>query len=179
MKVPASRVAIQVAAAGLFLAVGLVGLVLLLAPAAPAPLGPWQRVSHLVGAPQDFGPADFATLTRRPGDALFCPPDLCAAALGAVASPVFTISAPRLAAKLRRYALAEVGVEELPAPGPDALRFAHRSLVLRLPEVIDVRIVSRSSGTASLALYARPVLATLDFGANRARMERWMEALGQ
>ena len=175
----ASRRAIEVAAAGFFLAVGLLGVALLLEPAAPAPLGPWQRVSQMIGAPQDFDPVDFAALTRRPGDALLCPPDLCAAALDAVPTPVFTISAERLALKLRRFALGEVGVEEWPAAGPDHLRFVHRSLILRLPVVIDARIISRSTGAATVALHARPVLGWLEFGATRARMIRWIEALGR
>ena len=174
----ASRKAIEVAAAGFFLMVGLAGVALLLEPAAPAPLGPWQRVSQILGGPQDFAPADFSTVTRRPGDALFCPSDLCAAQ-DAAPPPVFTIPAERLAFKLRRFALGEVGVEEWPAAGPDHLRFVHRSLILRLPVVIDARIVSRSSGAATVALYARPALGGLDFGANRALLARWIEALGQ
>jgi uncharacterized protein (DUF1499 family) len=181
----ASRVAMQVAAAGLFLALGLVGLVLLMAPAMPAPFGPWQRVSQILDGPQDLGPVDFARLAPRlgdalrPGDALLCPPDLCPGAAATAAPPVFTISAERLAAKLRRYALREVGVEELPAAGADHLRFVRRSLILRLPDVIDARILPRSSGASTVALYSRPVVGGLDFGANRARMERWMEALSQ
>ena len=175
----ASRRAIQVAAAGFFGAVGLVGVALLMTPAAPAPLGPWERLSQILGDPQDFAPVDFPKLTRRPGDALLCPPDLCAASQDPAPTPVFTISAERLKAKLRQFALGQVGVEEWPAAGPDQLRFVRRSLILRLPDVIDARIVSRSSGAASVALYGRPVLSALDFGANRARMERWIEALGQ
>ena len=175
----ASRRAIEVAAAGFFLAVGLFGVAFLLQPAVPAPLGPWQRVSQMIGAPQDFDPVDFSTLTRRSGDALLCPPDLCAAAPDGAPTPVFTIPAERLALKLRRFALGEVGVEEWPAAGPDHLRFVHRSLILRLPVVIDARILSRSSGASSVALYARPALGWLDFGASRARMTRWIEALGQ
>ena len=175
----ASRKAIEVAAAGFFLIVGLAGVALLLEPAAPAPLGPWQRVSQILGGPQDFAPVDFSTLARLPGDALFCPSDLCAAAQDAAVPPVFTISAERLAFKLRRFALGEAGVDEWPAAGPDHLRFLHRSLILRLPVVIDARIVSRSSGAATVALYARPALGGLDFGANRALMARWIEALGQ
>ncbi len=175
----ASRRAIEVAAAGFFLALGLAGLALLLQPAAPAPLGPWERVSQIIGGPQDFSPVDFSTVSPRPGDALFCPPDLCVSTQAAVAPPVFTIPAERLAFKLRRFALGEVGVEEWPAAGPDHLRFVHRSLILRLPVVIDARIISRSSGAATVALHARPVLGALDFGANRARMIRWIEALGR
>ena len=175
----ASRIAILIAAAGLFCLLGVAGLVLLLAPQSPAPFGPWQRLSQIVGAPQDFGPTDFATLTRRPGDALLCPPDLCLATQADAVPPVFTMSAPQLAARLRTYASAEIGVEELPAVGPEHLRFVRRSLILRLPDVIDARILPRSSGAATLALYARPVLSAFDFGASRVRMERWMDGLAQ
>ena len=80
---------------------------------------------------------------------------------------------------LRRHALGEVGVEEIATGDPLRLRFIRRSLLLRLPEVFDAEIVARSSGAASLALYGRPLIPALDFGAARARTERWMEALGR
>ena len=145
----------------------------------PAPLGPWERIARTFGQAPDTGPVDFAALTPVAGAGLFCPANLCPAAAQAQASPVFTISADRLAAKLRRHALGEVGVEEIATGDPLRLRFIHRSLLLRLPEVFDAEIVARSSGAASIALYGRPVVATLDFGAARARTERWMEALGR
>ena len=153
------RLAIKVAAAGLLLLIGLATAIMLTAPRP--------------------GPVDFATLAPGPGSTLICPADLCLAASEALPAPVFTISAERLAAKLRRHASGEVGVEEWPGEDPLRLRFVHRSLLLRLPEVIDAQIVARSSGAASLALYARPAIPALDFGAARARMERWIEALSR
>ena len=174
----ASRVVIPIAAAGLFCALALGGLGLALAQRSPAPFGLWQGLGAALGDVGDLGPVDFATVRPRFGAALLCPPDLCVAAQGAAASPLFTISAEKLTAKLRRVALAEWGLAELPAPGPDHLRFVRRSAILRLPDVIDARIVSRSSGAATLALYSRPALGLLDFGANRRRLERWVEALG-
>ncbi len=174
-----SRRAVKLAAAVLLLAPAFTAAALLMALATPAPLGFWERVGRPFGQALDLGPVDFATLTPPPGTALICPADICPAASQAIPSPVFTISAERLATKLRRYALGEVGVEEAPADEPGRLRFVHRSLLLRLPEVIDARIVARSSGAASVALYARPVIGALDFGASRARMERWMEALSR
>ena len=179
MRLRASRIAITVAAAGLFCALALAGLALVVGLRSPAPFGFWQGLGEALGGPRDLGPTDFVALTRRPGAALICPPDLCAATAGAESPPVFTISAERLTAKLRRVALAEPGVEELPAVGPDHLRFVRRSALLRLPDVIDGRILPRSSGASTLALHARPAMGLLDFGANRRRLERWMEALGQ
>ncbi len=167
-----------IAAAGFFTAVGLGGLVLLMTPATPAPLGAWQRVGQALGAPDDLGSADFTTLTRRHGDALLCPADLCATTQAALIPPVFTISAERLTAKLRRVALVEWGLEEQPATGANQLRFVRRSAILRLPDVIDARIIPRSSGAATLALSARPAVGLLDIGANRRLLERWIAALG-
>jgi len=159
----ASRLAITVAAAGFLLLFGLAAAI----------------VFRAIGQADDPGPVDFATLEPAPGSTLICPADLCLAASQALPAPVFTISAERLAAKLRRHALGEVGVEESPVEGADRLRFVRRSLLLRLPDVIDVRIIARSSGAATLALYGRPLVGALDFGANRARMERWIEALSR
>ena len=153
------RLAIKVAAAGLLLLIGFAAAILLTAPRP--------------------GPVDFATLAPGPGSTLICPADLCLAASEALPAPVFTISAERLAAKLRRVALAEPGVAELPDSTPDHLRFVRRSAMLRLPDVMDARILARSSGASTLALYARPAMGLLDFGANRRRLERWMAALSQ
>ena len=179
MRTRASRVAITVAAAGLFCALALAGLALVVGLRSPAPFGFWQGLGEALGVPRDLGPTDFAVLSRRHGSALICPPDLCAAIAGADAPPVFTISAERLAAKLRRVALAEPGVAELPDSTPDHLRFVRRSAMLRLPDVMDARFLPRSSGASTLALYARPAMGLLDFGANRRRLERWMAALSQ
>ena len=62
---------------------------------------------------------------------------------------------------------------------PDRLRFVQASLLLRLPDVIDVRIVARGSGTATLALYSRGAFGLADFGDNRERVARWLDLLGQ
>ena len=179
MRNRASRVAITVAAAGLFCALTLAGLALVVGLRSPAPFGFWQGLGEALGLPRDLGPTDFVGVTRRSGTALICPPDVCAAARGAESPPVFTISAEKLTAKLRRVALAEPGVEEFPAVAPDHLRFVRRSAMLRLPDIMDARILPRSSGASTLALYARPAIGLLDFGANRRRLDRWMTALGQ
>jgi uncharacterized protein (DUF1499 family) len=178
MGIAASRRAIVIAAAGCLSVLVLAGLVLPRWPQGPAPFGLWEQMGRALGTPDDLGAADFPTLTRRWGDGLLCPPDLCAAAQAPLAPPVFTISAERLTQRLRRVALAEWGLVELPAARPDHLRFVKRSALLRLPDVIDARIIARSSGAATLALYARPAVGLLDFGANRRRLERWLQALG-
>ena len=173
-----SRRAISGAAAGSLFLICL-AIAILLGSSGSAPLGPWEWIARTFGQAPDTGPVDFAALTPVAGAGLFCPANLCPAAAQAQASPVFTISADRLAAKLRRHALGGVGVEEIATGDPLRLRFIRRSLLLRLPEVFDAEIVARSSGAASLALYGRPLVPALDFGAARARTERWMEALGR
>lgn len=142
--------------------------------------GFWQALGAATGTRQDLGAADFAALERRatPNDWLLCPAGVCPRARSEGEPPVFTISAERLAGKLRAAALAEPRTTELPA-ATGHLRFAQRSFLLRYPDVIDVLIVPRSSGASTLALWSRSAVGRSDLGVNRARLERWLAALAQ
>jgi hypothetical protein len=156
----------------------LVGLVVLLSTLSE--FGLWQTVGRIGGTRQDLGPVDFVTLTRREthNDSLACPPDDCPQARADVTPPVFTISAARLREKLVAGLAQEPRLTRLPDASDLHLRFVQRSLLVRLPEVIDVLILPRSSGASTLAIYSRSAFGP-DIGANRDRVERWLETIGK
>ena len=144
--------------------------------------GIWHRIGLATGVRDDARPVDVPTLERRstPNDALICPAEFCPRARADAEPAVFTTPAAGLREKLRRAALAEPRTVELDT-GDEAnrLRFVQRSLLLRYPDVVDVLIVPRSSGAATLAIYSRSLVGRSDFGVNRARVERWLEALSR
>lgn len=140
-------------------------------------LGFWGAVARALHGRQDLGPADFATLRRRPSgnDALIRPPDFCPAAADADA-PVFALAPSELDARLRAMALADTDVTELADSRPLHRRFAQHTRLMRYPDVVDA-VVLPAEGGATLALWSRSLVGRKDFGVNRARLKRWISAL--
>ena len=131
----------------------------------------------------DFGlwqTIGFATLTRResPNDSLACLPETCPQARADISPPLFTVSATRLAEKLRTALRNEPRVTELAPVNDLHLRFVQRSALMLYPDLVDVLIVPRSSGAATLAIYSRSAVGRSDLGVNRARIERWLSYIG-
>jgi uncharacterized protein (DUF1499 family) len=143
--------------------------------------GVWQTIGAATGTRRDLGPIDFATLTRRASrnEALACPPEACPEARADVTPPVFTIAATRLREKLLAGIDGEPRLTRLADVSDLHLRFVQRSLWLRFPDVVDVLILPRSSGAATLALYSRSAMGGPDIGVNRDRIERWLETIGR
>jgi hypothetical protein len=149
-----------------------------MAPSQPA-FGIWGAAASLLHGRTDLGPVDFAALRRRPSgnDALICPPGFCAGAAPDAPAPVFRLAPDALDARLAAMARADANVEELPDSAPMRRRFVQRSRLLGYPDVIDARVLPASAG-ATLALYSRSLVGRKDFGVNRARLARWLAALG-
>jgi uncharacterized protein (DUF1499 family) len=143
--------------------------------------GFWQAAGLATGTPDDLRPIDFATLERRssPNDALICPKDICPKARPDAEPPDFKMSLDRLREKLRAVALAEPRTVELFTSDPDRLRFVQRSFLMRYPDVVDALLSARGDDASTLALYSRSAVGRSDLGVNRARLERWMEALAR
>ncbi len=130
--------------------------------------------------PADLGPVDFAALTRRsaPNDALACPVGLCPKAEADLVPPVFDVPGERLRAIVAEVAAAEPNTEPaLAAEGEEQDRYVARSRLMRFPDTVDVRIVREGEGRSTLALYSRSQIGYSDLGVNRARIERWLEAI--
>lgn len=96
---------------------------------------------------------------------------------GDAAAPVYALSADALMARLRAVALAEPRVSAAGAPQDGADAFVARSRVFGFPDVIVVSAIPLTDETATLAIYSRSVHGYSDMGVNRARVERWLDAL--
>ncbi|MEX3012010.1 DUF1499 domain-containing protein [Hoeflea sp. TYP-13] len=60
---------------------------------------------------------------------------------------------------------------------PDHLRYITYSPTMRFPDLINIEFVEMDDGRTGIIAYARAQLGKLDFGANRARLERYFEGL--
>ena len=137
-----------------------------------------DRIWSLVFGNPDLGPVDFRTLARRaqPNDALICPRDHCPNAVPDREPPVLPVAAERLRALVSAVAREEAGTSVLDDGAPQ-MRYLVRSRVLRFPDTVNVEIVARSEGRATLALYSRSQVGRTDFGTNRRRLERWVKRI--
>jgi uncharacterized protein (DUF1499 family) len=159
-------------------AVGL-GLIAFLVWRGPEPGGIDDLYTRLFG-PADLGPVEFETLARRaaPNDSLACPPGVCPKAVADLVPPVFGVNGPTLRRALREIAAAD-GAELVYAETSGLTdRFVARTPLMRFPDTVDAMIVDRGPDAATLALYSRSQIGHSDLGANRARLARWLEALG-
>lgn len=129
--------------------------------------------------PADLGPVVFERLERRttPNDALACPPDLCRARADIV-PPVFSVDAPALRKAMDAILATEPKLVRVDAgEAADVARYIQRSARLEFPDTIVVRFLERPGGRSTLALHARSQIGRSDFGANKARLERWLAKL--
>jgi uncharacterized protein (DUF1499 family) len=85
-----------------------------------------------------------------------------------------------LLARLKRIALAEPGTSELYC-GTDCdriVRILQHTRLMRFPDTIDIAVLSIGDNQSTLAIYSRSLIGRGDLGVNRARIERWLAALG-
>jgi uncharacterized protein (DUF1499 family) len=142
--------------------------------------GAWYGLARLTGAPLDIGPVTWATLKRHrtPNDALVCPAGHCPDA-GADREPkIYPVPPDELLARLRRIALSEPDTRELPGAASRAARFLQQTRLMRFPDTIDAEVLAVGDNQSTLALYSRSLIGRKDFGVNRARLQRWLAALG-
>ncbi|MGH7003683.1 MAG: DUF1499 domain-containing protein [Alphaproteobacteria bacterium] len=125
---------------------------------------------------------DFRTLalTWRPNQFLVLPPGYAANAKPHRISPVFAASADDLLAAVKSVALAEPrttlhGEER----AVRRIELIQRSKLFGFPDFITVEAVPAAAGGSALAIYGRAKYGIRDFGVNRARIERWLAALGR
>ncbi|MEQ9835948.1 MAG: DUF1499 domain-containing protein [Roseitalea porphyridii] len=121
---------------------------------------------------------DLASARRsgRPNDRLMAPPGYCRNGVPDESAPVFAATPERLIAAVDRVAAAEPRTREV-GRGPLARQFVQRSRVLRFPDDITVQVLSSDAG-ATLAIWSRARYGYADFGVNRARVDRWLAAIG-
>lgn len=136
------------------------------------------RLWDLFG-PADLGDVDFATLVRRssPNDALACPLGRCTTRTD-VAPPEFAANATALRQAFAMVAASEWRLERVASDDSTGReRYIQRSILLGFPDTIVVQFFELPGDRSTLALYSRSMLGYSDLGANRARIERWLEKL--
>lgn len=137
-----------------------------------------EKVWRVFGDP-DLGDVDFATLSRRasPNDALVCSPDVCPARADAVA-PVYPVPARALFEAIPAALAAEARLEMVQDdPARLKRRYIQRTKLLGFPDTIVMQVIERPGGGSAVAMYSRSQLGFSDLGANRARLDRWLEKI--
>jgi len=114
-----------------------------------------------------------------PNAFLACPKGHCAVA-EAAPSPVFALSADRLAAYWSEMMAGEPRLVQIAAE-PEQRRsvWLQRSAVFRFPDLVTVEFVALAPDRSSLALYSRARYGGYDFGVNRQRVLHWLSRLQQ
>jgi uncharacterized protein (DUF1499 family) len=109
-----------------------------------------------------------------------CPAGHCPNAKADEEPKVYPVPPIELLARVRQIALAEPDTRELPSePHRDrTARFVQYTRLMRYPDTIDVEVVPAGEGRSTLAVYSRSLVGRKDFGVNRARLQRWLAALG-
>jgi uncharacterized protein (DUF1499 family) len=132
------------------------------------------------GSP-DLGPVDFETFIRssRPNTALACPAGFCAHAKADFDPGVYALSEEALRAAFTQYALSQPGVIPVyrhAQPGlPTQDRYIQRSALMQFPDTIDVRFITLSETTSTLAIYSRSQIGHSDLGVNLKRIRQWTQ----
>ena len=137
------------------------------------------RWEPMLSDPVDPGPVDFANLVRKTpgGDALICPKSLCMHAQPDLEPPIFTSPADRLENRLRVFASRSALIDEIRTKqSGDRLRFVQRSSVFGTPTYIDILIDPRSSGAATVAMYAR-ARSSSSHARDLSQLRAWLTAL--
>lgn len=139
----------------------------------------WLTWGRGDGAVSDPLP-DFATLrlTATPNQYLILPPSFQAEATPQAESPVFDVRVDRL----EQIALEVIRtrprtIQVASDPERRSYAFVQRTPLLRFPDTVTVRFVDEGRGGSSIAIYSRSKIGHSDLGANRKRVERWLEAI--
>ena len=142
--------------------------------------GAYYGLAKLTGSRLDIGPVDWAHLTRHPtpNDALVCPAGRCPNAKPDWDAKHYPISAAELLTRLKKVALTEPDTRELSGSPGNGARFLQHTHVMRFPDTVDMEAFSVGPNQSTLAIYSRSLIGRKDFGVNRARITRWLAALG-
>ena len=141
--------------------------------------GVYYGIAKRTGSRLDIAPVDWATLTRHPtNDALICPASHCPNATADQQAKVYPLAPADLLARLKQIALAEPDTKELAPDRDRTARFVQYTRLMRYPDTIDVEVIPIGENQSTLALYSRSLVGRKDFGVNRARLQRWLAALG-
>ena len=144
--------------------------------------GIYYGLAKLTGSRLDIGPVDWSRLTRHetPNDTLVCPAGRCLNAIPDWEPKTYPMPASELLARLKKIALAEPDTNELSCEPNCArtARFLQLTRLMRYPDTIDIEVFPAGDNQSTLAIYSRSLIGRGDMGVNRARVTRWLAALG-
>jgi len=125
---------------------------------------------------------DFENIKRRGtgNDALACPAGRCGATPADFEVQAYSVPASELLSRITAIALAEPRTAAL-VTSPQELRadFQQASATLRFPDIVSVQAFALGPNESTLAIWSRSVVGRKDFGVNRARVGRWLQALSR
>ncbi len=155
----------------------IIGLIVLLGILTVLRLTPlWDRLL----SSGDYKPTDFTKLTtsKNPNWYLVCPEGYCPDASKFKTALTYERSRDELAARLKDIVKAE---ENLLIRFEDekSLDVVIRTPFMRWPDLVSIEFIELEDGKSSFALYSRSIYGRKDFGANKARVEKWVETLNQ
>lgn len=142
----------------------------------------WDRDSfwtRLAGDP-DLGDVTFATLTKgpKPNEALACPPGRCKAYSAGLETTQYALAPEALLEELDAALEKEEAVTRVDdGSNPRKRRYVTRSPLMRYPDTVSVEAFASQGETSQIAMFARAQIGYSDMGANKARIEKWLEAL--
>ena len=111
--------------------------------------------------------------------ALVCPAGHCPNARPDQEPKVYPLAPADLLARVKRVALAEPDTNELAPDRERGARFVQVTRLMRYPDTVDLEVIPVGENQSTLALYSRSLVGRKDFGVNRARLQRWLAAVGQ
>ena len=123
-------------------------------------------------------PVNFQELERResPNDYLVCPDGFCKMAKPDRIAPILQIPAADLKKRAEDH-LAGLPRTEVVFASETRIVAEQRSLIFKFPDTIDMAIIPVDRGTSTVAIYSRSRYGYYDFGANKRRVESWLDAL--
>lgn len=133
----------------------------------------------LFGSP-DLGPVEFAMLqtTSRPNQMLLCPANVCKAATPDILPPVYAVSVDKLRDAFHQIISQEAHTEQVAVDAAkQAERYIIRTNLMRFPDTVRVKFIALDDDTSTLAIYSQAQIGYSDRGVNKARVQRWLNAL--
>lgn len=141
--------------------------------------GPGQSIRKLFG-PGEISAIDFAELvtTGETDEYLVCPLYLCLSTEPDAEPREFDVQANRLRAILLEYIDHQSSVKMLGFdPVHQQFDFSDQDPTMRLPDIITIKIIELGEQRSTLAIYSRSVSGFTRDGANKRRVDHWMNML--
>lgn len=140
----------------------------------------WERIYGDL----DLGPIDFSTLVKgkKPNEALVCPSGFCPAYDRPRPAPIFKSDASELIKELDQRISALEKVKRVDdASDPLRRRYVTYSPLMHFPDTMNIEAIDLEAvdgePRSSVAVFAKARIGYSDNGANRARINQWLEML--